>query len=146
MKQQTKLELAVGIFVAIGLAAVAWLALRTGAGALVGTDSYTVTAEFANTGSLNPGSNVLIAGVPVGRVDRVELNPKNYRAVVSLRVTKGVQLPTDSIASVKTAGLIGDKYIAIAPGGDPDMIGPGGKIVRGPRRHRDQDQRNTQRN
>ena len=75
MKQPAKLELAVGVFVAIGLAAVAWLALRTGAGALVGANSYTVTAEFANTGSLNPGSNVLIAGVPVGRVEKVELNP-----------------------------------------------------------------------
>ncbi len=129
MKQQTKLELVVGVFVALGLAAVAWLALKTGAGALVGRDSYTVTAEFANTGSLNPGCNVLIAGVPVGRVDKVELNPKNYRAVVSLRLENSVRLPTDSIASVKTAGLIGDKYIAIAPGGDPAMVAPGGKIL-----------------
>lgn len=129
IKQQTKLELAVGVFVAIGLAAIVWLALRTGAGALLGADSYAVTAEFANTGSLNPGSNILIAGVPVGRVDKVELNPKNYRAVVSLRLAKGVSLPEDSIASVKTAGLIGDKYIAIAPGGSPDMIAAGGKIV-----------------
>ncbi len=129
MKQQTRIELAVGVFVAVGITAIAWLALRTGSGALVGAESYTVTAEFANVGSLNPGSNVLVAGVPVGRVDKVALNPKNFRAVVSLLVEKSVQLPDDSIASVKTAGLIGDKYIAIAPGGAPDMIAPGGKII-----------------
>ncbi len=129
MKQQTKLELIVGVFVAVGLAAITWLALSTGAGALVGADSYHVSAEFANVGSLNPGSNVLIAGVPIGRVDKVTLNPKNFRAIVSLQLEKNIQLPLDSIASVKTAGLIGDKYIAIAPGGDPDMIKPDGKIT-----------------
>jgi len=129
MKQQTKLELVVGVFVLAGLLAVGWLALEIGRGTFVDGDTYNVTAEFANTGSLTTGANVLIAGVPVGRVEKVALNPKNFRAVVTFRVQKAVQLPTDSIASVKTAGLIGDKYIAIAPGGDPDMIKPDGIIA-----------------
>ena len=129
IKQQSKLELIVGVFVLAGLVAIGWLALDLGRGAFVAGDAYTVTAEFANTGSLTTGANVLIAGVPVGRVDKVALNPKNFRAVVTFRVQKAVQLPTDSIASVKTAGLIGDKYIAIAPGGDPDMIKPDGIIA-----------------
>jgi phospholipid/cholesterol/gamma-HCH transport system substrate-binding protein len=129
IKQQTKLELIVGVFVLAGLVAIGWLALEIGRGAFVEGDTYNVTAEFANTGSLNPGCNVVIAGVPVGRVDKVTLNPKNFRAVVTFRVEKAVQLPTDSIASVKTAGLIGDKYISIAPGGDPDMIKPDGIIA-----------------
>ncbi len=129
IKQQTKLELMVGVFVLAGLLAVGWLALEIGRGVFIGGDSYPVTAEFANTGSLNPGSSVVIAGVTVGRVEKITLNPKNFRALVSLRMEKTVQLPTDSIASVKTAGLIGDKYIAIAPGGDPDMIKPDGIIA-----------------
>jgi phospholipid/cholesterol/gamma-HCH transport system substrate-binding protein len=129
IKQQSKLELIVGVFVLAGLVAIGWLALDLGRGAFVAGDAYTVTAEFANTGSLTTGSNVVIAGVPVGRVTKVALNPKNFRAVVSLEVERAVQLPTDSIASVKTAGLIGDKYISIAPGGDPDMIKPDGIIA-----------------
>lgn len=126
MKQQTKLELAVGVFVFTGLAAIGWLALRIGAGALVQGDTYTVTAEFANTGTLNPGSNVAIAGVPVGRVETVTLDEKKFRAIVTLRLPKTLALPADTIASIKTAGLIGDKFIGLAPGGDPDLIAADG--------------------
>ena len=129
MKQQTKLELAVGGFMLAGLVGVSYLALKIGAGAVVGGDTYALSAEFSNIGSLAPGSNVVIAGVPVGRVEAVRLNPQNYHAIVDLRVQKTVQLPTDTIASVKSTGLIGDKYLALAPGGDPDMIAPGGKIT-----------------
>ncbi len=129
MKQQTKLELVVGAFVLTGLAGVAYLALKIGAGTLVGGDTYLVSAEFGNIGSLTPGSNVVISGVPVGRVEKVSLNPKNFRAIVDLRLEKAVQLPTDTIASVKSSGLIGDKYLALAPGADAEMIAPGGKIT-----------------
>ena len=122
MKQQTKLELVVGVFVFAGILAVSWLALRIGAGAVVAGDTYTVTAEFANTGTLNPGSNVVIAGVPIGRVESVTLNEKKFRAVVMLRLPKTIQLPLDTIASIRTAGLIGDKFVGLAPGGDPDLI------------------------
>jgi phospholipid/cholesterol/gamma-HCH transport system substrate-binding protein len=126
MKQQTKLELVVGVFVFAGILAVSWLALRIGAGAVVAGDTYTVTAEFANTGALNPGSNVVIAGVPIGRVESVVLNEKKFRAVVTLRLPKTVQLPLDTIASIRTAGLIGDKFVGLAPGGDPDLIAADG--------------------
>jgi phospholipid/cholesterol/gamma-HCH transport system substrate-binding protein len=126
MKQQTKLELVVGVFVFAGILAVSWLALRIGAGAVVAGDTYTVTAEFANTGTLNPGSNVVIAGVPIGRVETVVLDEKRFRAVVTLRLPKAVQLPLDTIASIRTAGLIGDKFVGLAPGGDPDLIAADG--------------------
>jgi phospholipid/cholesterol/gamma-HCH transport system substrate-binding protein len=125
----SKLELIVGVFVLAGLAAVAYLALKIGAGVLVGSDTYMVQARFANVSGLNPGSNVVVSGVSVGRVEAVHLNPSDYSAVVELRVRKSVRLPTDSIASIKTSGLIGDKFLAISPGGDARMIAPGEVIT-----------------
>ena len=106
MKQQSKLELIVGVFVLAGLVAVAYLALRIGAGSLVGGDTYTLQARFTNSGGLNPGSNVIIAGVPVGRVDSVKLNPADYSSLVHFSVRKDVQLPVDTIASIRTTDTV----------------------------------------
>lgn len=125
----SKLELIVGVFVLTGLAAVAYLALKIGAGNLVGSDTYLVQVRFSNVGGLNPGSNVTIAGVSVGRVEAVRLNPADYSAIIGLRLRKEVRLPADSIASIKTTGLIGDKYLALAPGADTRMLAPGELIT-----------------
>ena len=127
--KQSRLELIVGAFVLVGLLAVAYLALRIGAGALVGGDTYELKARFTNSGGLNPGSNVIIAGVPIGRIQSIELNPKDYSSVVTFNVRKVVKLPADSIASIKTTGLIGDKFLAIAPGGDSEFLAPGSLIT-----------------
>ena len=124
-----RLELVVGTFVLAGLAAVAWLALKVGAGVLVGSDSYLVQARFSNTGGLNPGSKVVIAGVAVGRVEAVRLNAADYSAILDLRLGKTVQLPVDSIASIKTSGLIGDKYLELSPGADSRMCAPGALLT-----------------
>ena len=126
---RSRLELVVGTFVLAGLVAVACLALKVGAGVLVGSETYLVQARFANIGGLNPGSNVVIAGVSVGRVEAVRLNPVDYSAIAELRLRKTVKLPVDSIASVKTTGLIGDKFLALSPGADTRMIAPGGLIT-----------------
>jgi phospholipid/cholesterol/gamma-HCH transport system substrate-binding protein len=122
------LDLAVGSFVLVGLAAIAYLALRIGAGTLLGTDTYAVKARFSNTGGLNPGASVLIAGVPVGRVERVSLQA-DYSALVELRLRRDVRVPTDTIASIKTTGLIGDKYLALAPGADEQLLEPDGLLT-----------------
>lgn len=127
--KQSKLELIVGVFVFAGLIAVAYLALKIGAGSLVGAKTYSVSARFTNSGGLTPGSNVLIAGVPVGRVGLITLNPADYSALVELKLNKTVKLPTDTIASIKTTGLIGDKYVALAPGADADNLKPGATIT-----------------
>jgi phospholipid/cholesterol/gamma-HCH transport system substrate-binding protein len=127
MKQST-VELSVGAFVLIGLAAVVWFALQAGMGAGVGDPTYQVKARFANIGGLKPGSQVLIAGVPVGRVKKIDLDSQ-YAAIVLLDVSQRVRLPSDTIASIKTNGLIGDKYIALAPGADGKDVPPGGKIT-----------------
>ncbi len=127
--KQSKLELIVGTFVLIGLAAVAYLALKIGAGSFMGTETYSVRARFTNSGGLTSGSNVLIAGVPVGRVGVITLNPADFSALVELRLNKTVRLPSDTIASIKTTGLIGDKYVGLAPGSDTTLLAPDSTIT-----------------
>jgi phospholipid/cholesterol/gamma-HCH transport system substrate-binding protein len=124
----SKIELSVGAFVLLGAAAIVWFAVQAGAGAAIGGSTYEVKARFANIGGLKPGSQVVIAGVPVGRVEKIDLNSQ-YAAVVHLNVKQEVHLPSDTIASIKTSGLIGDKYIALAPGADSNNLGPGGTIT-----------------
>ncbi len=127
--KQTKLELLVGVFVLIGLAAVTYLTVKLGAGSLLGGDTYTLEARFTNAGGLNTGCNVVVAGVPVGRVEGIRMEPSEYTAIVTLRVMTGLKLPTDSMASIKTTGLIGDKYVSLAPGADETFLEPGTLIT-----------------
>jgi phospholipid/cholesterol/gamma-HCH transport system substrate-binding protein len=126
--KQSNLELSVGAFVLLGVAAIVWFAVQAGAGAAIGGSTYEVNARFTNIGGLKPGSQVFIAGVPVGRVEKIDLNPQ-YAAVVRLDVKQGINLPSDTIASIKTSGLIGDKYVALAPGADSNNLPPGGTIT-----------------
>ena len=126
--KQSNIELSVGTFVLLGIAAIVWFAIQAGAGAAIGGSSYELNARFANIGGLKAGSQVFIAGVPVGRVEKIDLNAQ-YAAVVRLTVKREVQLPADTIASIKTNGLIGDKYVALAPGADSNNLSPGGTIT-----------------
>ena len=125
----SRIELTVGVFVTAGLVAIGYLALKIGAGALIGADTYDLQARFTNSGGLNPGSSVIVAGVPVGRVTEITLNQKDFSALVTLRVDRALQLPTDTIASIKSTGLIGEKYLALAPGGEEAMLAPGTLIT-----------------
>ena len=124
-----KLELLAGLFVAIGIAAITWLTVKLGAGAMMGGDTYVIEARFTNAGGLSTGGNVVVAGVPVGRVEGIRVDPADFSAITTLRVLSHLKLPTDSIASIKTTGLIGDKFIAIAPGADETFLKPGDRIV-----------------
>jgi len=126
--KQSNIEVSVGAFVLLGLAAIVWFAVQAGAGAAIGGSTYEVNARFSNIGGLKPGSQVFIAGVPVGRVEEIDLNAQ-YAAVVRLNVKQGIHLPSDTIASIKTSGLIGDKYVALAPGADSNNLSPGGTIT-----------------
>jgi phospholipid/cholesterol/gamma-HCH transport system substrate-binding protein len=125
--KQSNIELSVGAFVLLGIVAIVWFAIQAGAGAAIG-GSYEMNARFTNVGGLRPGNQVFIAGVPVGRVEKIELNSQ-YAAIVHMNVREDVRLPTDTIASVKTSGLIGDKFIALAPGADSKNLAPGGMIT-----------------
>jgi phospholipid/cholesterol/gamma-HCH transport system substrate-binding protein len=126
--KQSNIELSVGAFVLLGIAAIVWFAMQAGAGVAIGGSTYEVNARFANVGGLRPGNQVFIAGVPVGRVEKIDLNSQ-YAAIVHMNVREDVRLPSDTIASVKTSGLIGDKFIALAPGADSRNLAPGGMIT-----------------
>ena len=126
--KQSNIELSVGAFVLLGLTAIVWFAVQAGAGVAIGGSTYDVNARFTNIGGLKPGSQVFIAGVPVGRVEKIKLDSQ-YAAIVQLHVEQGVHLPSDTIASIKTSGLIGDKYVALAPGAESGNLPPGGTIT-----------------
>jgi len=127
--KKTNLELAVGVFVLLGIAAVAYLTIQLGSGSLIGGDTYVVEARFANAGGLNSGGSVMLSGVTVGRVEAVRMDPSDYSAIATLRISSQLQLPTDSMASIKTAGLIGDKYVSVSPGADETYLTPGTRII-----------------
>jgi phospholipid/cholesterol/gamma-HCH transport system substrate-binding protein len=126
--KQSNIELSVGAFVLVGIAAILWFAMQAGAGVAVGGSSYEVTARFANVGGLRPGNQIFIAGVPVGRVEKIDLNSQ-YAAIVHMSLKQEVHLPSDTIASIKTSGLIGDKFIALAPGADSKNLASGSMIT-----------------
>jgi phospholipid/cholesterol/gamma-HCH transport system substrate-binding protein len=123
---RTKLHLAVGVFMVLGLLALGYLSVKLGRVSFLGGGGYPVTVDFPSVGGLKEGSSVEIAGVEIGRVESIGL--ADYQARVRLRVNTGVALQEDSIASIKTKGLIGEKYIRISPGGSDKIIGPNGKI------------------
>jgi len=124
--QRSVLDLAVGIFVLIGVLALGWLSVKLGRVEFLGGSGYQVTADFPSVGGLKAGSSVEIAGVEIGRVEGITL--ADYQARVRIRIRSDVKLQEDSIASIKTKGLIGEKYIRINPGGSDRIIQPNGRI------------------
>lgn len=127
--KQNKLELLVGAFVLLGIAAVIYLTVKLGSGSIVGADNYQIEARFDNASGLNVGSSVHVAGVPVGRVESIKVDPKDFSAIVSLSVLSSLNLPADSMASIKTSGLIGDKFISLSPGAELESLKPGERIT-----------------
>jgi len=124
--ERTRVNVTVGLFVLIGILALGYLSVNLGRVSFLGGVGYRVSAEFPSVGGLKPGSTVEIAGVEIGRVESIAL--KDYQALVTLRIDSRVKLQEDSIASIKTKGLIGEKYLRISPGGSEKIIPPGGRI------------------
>lgn len=122
------IEFLVGCFVLVGLAAVLYLAVQVGSARYFGSDSYTLEARFSNASGVNAGSRIEIAGVRVGTVQDVVLN-ENFFAIVTLDLPNTLILDDDTIASVKTAGLIGDRFIDLSPGGSGFPLEAGDTIV-----------------
>ena len=120
------IELAVGIFIIAGIVCLGYLSIRVGQMEIVGGKGYDIFAVFSNSGGLKPGSSIMIAGVPVGRVKEISL--VNYQARTVLCLDKYVEIQDDAVASIKTKGLIGEKYVDITPGGSETIIPPGGRI------------------
>lgn len=124
--KRAKMETAVGLFLLAGIACLGYLSLKLGKLEIVGGDYVPVIAEFSSVAGLRPGAGVEIAGVEVGKIDDIAI--RDYKAVVRMRIRKGIGLQEDAIASVRTRGLIGDKYISISPGSSDHLIPPGGRI------------------
>ncbi|MFP4033510.1 MAG: outer membrane lipid asymmetry maintenance protein MlaD [Desulfococcaceae bacterium] len=124
-----KAEIGVGIFMVIGLVCVGYLTIQLGKMKLLGDNHYPLTAKFQSVAGLKAGAEVVVAGVPIGQVDEILLDPERMVAVVQMKIQKEIELTDDSIASVKTAGLIGDKYIRISPGGSPVVLEAGDQII-----------------
>lgn len=119
-------EVVVGFFLLLGLLALGYLAVKLGKMEVVGSSGYTVQATFSNVAGLRVGTSVEIAGVDIGWVEGISL--KNYQAVVAFRIKDGVELPEDSIASIRTKGLIGEQFVRISPGGAERNLQPGDEI------------------
>ena len=128
---RSTLDLWVGIFVAIGIGALLFLSLRVGNLLTVGnTPGYRLEAAFDNIGGLKLRAPVKAAGVVVGRVEQIKLDPQTYQAVVSMKIDQGYQFSKDTIASILTSGLLGEVYIGLDTGGDTQMLGNGAKIAK----------------
>ena len=126
MNQRRSVEVGVGLLVILGVLCLAFLSLRVGRLDPPGRRGYPVRAVFSSVAGLRVGAPVEIAGVPVGRVSRVALS--DYHAVVTLALDERVVLPDDSIASIRTKGLIGDKLVAITPGASETRVRPDGVL------------------
>jgi len=126
MKKIT-IETGVGIFLIAGLLCFGYLSVRLGDISLFGTKQYPVKARFANVSGLKEGATVEVAGVTIGKVSKINLD--NYEAMVELLINPGIRLQEDAIASIRTQGIIGDKYVKIKTGGAEEYIEDNGEIL-----------------
>ena len=125
-----RIEFAVGAFLLLALASLLVLALASTNGRWgIGGDTYDLTARFSTIGALRPNAPIKIGGVSIGHVDKIEVDPAKFDTVVTLAIDKRYdKLPADTAASILTSGLLGESYVNLAPGGDPDNLKPGDEI------------------
>jgi len=124
MKEYKRIEITVGLFVFIGIASMFYMALKLGEVGGLGTSGYHLQAAFDDVGGVRAGADVMIAGVVIGRVDDVHLNADD-QAEVNMRIHDDVHITADAIASIRTKGIIGDRFIRILQGGDDTMLTDG---------------------
>lgn len=124
------IETLVGLFVLLGLLGLVFLALQAAnLGASSGGATYAVQARFDNVGGLKPRAPVRVAGVTVGRVKSIGIDPKTFQGVVTLDIEKAYSFPKDTAAKILTSGLLGDQYIGLEPGGDDANLAAGDTIA-----------------
>jgi len=125
-----RIEFAVGAFLLLALASLLVLALASTNGRWsLGSDTYNLTARFSTIGALRPNAPIKIGGVSIGHVDKIDVDPVKFDTVVTLAISKRYdKLPADTAASILTSGLLGESYVNLAPGGDPENLKPGDEI------------------
>lgn len=127
MANYSRLEISVGAFVAAGFAIVAYLAISLGNVRLLSGHRTTVVARFSSIGDLRNAAPIRIAGVNVGQVGKIQLT--DYVARIELAIDSDVKIPSDTIASIRTSGLLGESFVSLSPGGSDRMLGDGDAIV-----------------
>jgi len=127
MASYRSIEISVGVFVFVGIIGMSFLALKLGEVGGFGESGYALQASFDDVGGIRVGADVMIAGVPIGRVRKVELSGRD-EAMVRIHINEGVKITLDAIASIRTKGIIGDRYVRISQGGDDQYLEPGEEI------------------
>jgi len=123
------LEIIVGIFMVAGLACMGYLAVKLGDIGVLDDQRYKLNARFVSVSGLREGAFVELAGVRVGKVSKIEYDPETYEAVIELSLPQDLKLQEDAIASVRTSGIIGDKFVKLTPGGSDMLLEAGGQII-----------------
>lgn len=127
MEEYTRTEIAIGLFVIVGVAAVAYLSVSVAGLELFPEETTNIKARFASVGQLKEGAVVKVAGVQVGSVKDIRL--EDYAAETDLAIKRSVELPADTIASIRTEGLLGESYVLLRPGGSPENLTTGDRIA-----------------
>ncbi|RLC30220.1 MAG: outer membrane lipid asymmetry maintenance protein MlaD [Deltaproteobacteria bacterium] len=122
-------ETVVGIFVLIGLLCVGYMTLTLGKVSLFGDDSYILFARFNTVTGLKPDNRVEMFGIEIGRVTGFRIDQANQVAIVEMKIKKGIKIYDDAVASIRTSGLIGDRYVSMDPGGSGDLLEAGATIT-----------------
>lgn len=130
MKSSHQIELTAGVFLLLAIAALIFLALHATDRGVVSGESYELTARFSNVGGLKPRATVSMGGVAVGMVDSIELDPETFEAKVTMQISEQYDnLPEDTSASILTSGILGDQYVGLEPGGSPEPLRDGDRIL-----------------
>lgn len=130
MKSSHQIELTAGLFLLLAIAALIFLAVQATDRGVVTGDGYQVTANFSNIGGLKPRARVSMGGVTIGMVEDISLDPETFEARVTMRIASQFDdLPEDSSASIFTAGILGDQFIGLEPGGSPEPLRDGDRIL-----------------
>jgi phospholipid/cholesterol/gamma-HCH transport system substrate-binding protein len=129
MKNNRSIEIASGFFMLLGFICVTYIALKMGDIGLWNENKYMIQAKFVSVSGLREGAYVETAGVRVGKVTKINFEPERYLALVTMDIDKNVKISEDAIASIRTAGIIGDKFIKISQGGADDYLEPGMEIL-----------------
>jgi phospholipid/cholesterol/gamma-HCH transport system substrate-binding protein len=122
-------ETVVGIFVVIGLVCIGYMTVKLGNVGFFGDNSYSLFAKFSTVTGLREGNPVNMLGLEIGKVQKFTMDQENQQVLVEFKINKGIEIYDDAIASVKTEGLIGDKYVAVDPGGGGDLLANGDTIT-----------------
>jgi len=128
-ENKSKIEILTGIFMLIGLMCMGYLAVKMGDIGFLANDTYQLKARFVSVSGLSEGTFVEAAGVRIGKVSRIEFEPETFLALVTMNIDENVKVQEDSIASIRTAGIIGDKFIKLSPGGADAYLEPGMEIL-----------------